>query len=65
MFKNKSTFSWDMRGTYKLPLSNRYESILGLTINNVTNKHNTITNDSGDVKSEIGRQFIADITFKF
>ena len=64
-FKNKSTFSWDMRGTYKLPLSNRYESILGLTINNVTNKHNTITNDSGDVKSEIGRQFIADITFKF
>jgi hypothetical protein len=63
--KSKSSFSWDVRGQYQLFKTTNYASTLGLTINNLTNKHNTYISDDGSTKSEIGRQFIADITFKF
>ena len=53
-----------MRTTYDLALSNNNKAILGLTINNVTDKKNNYF-VSGIAKPEIGRQFIADITFKF
>ena len=66
----KPRFSWDLRGTYDFQITKDYKAILGLTINNVTNRHNTytsqnITDSSNTLKSEIGRQFIADVTFKF
>ncbi|OTG69183.1 hypothetical protein B9T25_00870 [Acinetobacter sp. ANC 4470] len=63
--KNPSSFNWDIRTTYPIMLGNNYQGILGLTINNVTNKHNTYIDDKGNSNSEIGRQFIADISFKF
>lgn len=63
--KSKSSFSWDMRSQYQLIETQRYSTVLGLTINNITNKHNTYIKDDGSTESEIGRQFIADITFKF
>ncbi|MGE8539001.1 MAG: TonB-dependent receptor plug domain-containing protein [Acinetobacter sp.] len=62
---NKSTFSWDMRSTYQFAVAKDYAAILGLTINNVTNKKNMNTNSDGTRDPEIGRQFIADVTFKF
>lgn len=64
-FENKSAFSWDIRTAYKLPIAKQYEGVLGLTINNLTNKNNTITATDGTSSPEIGRQFIADVTFKF
>lgn len=64
-YENKSTFTWDVKATYKYPVAKQYETILGLTINNVTNKNNQITANDGTSTPEIGRQFIADVTFKF
>lgn len=67
--KIKPRFSWDIRTTYDIPLGQDYKAIVGLTVNNVTNRNNFYTSStissSNTVKSEIGRQFIADITFKF
>ena len=61
-----SRFNWDIRSTYEIPFAQDNKLILGLTINNLTNKMNTYTSDNkGVLKSEIGRQFIADITYKF
>ena len=67
--KIKPRFSWDVRTTYDLFSNKDHKAILGLTINNVTNRNNLYTSSvvgsSNTVKSEIGRQFIADITLKF
>ncbi|AXY59566.1 TonB-dependent receptor plug domain-containing protein [Acinetobacter sp. WCHAc010052] len=63
--KNASTFAWDMRGTYTLPVSKNYSTVFGLTINNITNKNNEYIDSTGQINAEYGRQFIADVTFKF
>ena len=66
--KIKPRFSWDMRTTYDFKAGQNKNAILGLTINNLTNRKNTYTSstmNSNTLKSEIGRQFIADVTFKF
>ena len=63
-YTTNNKFYWDMRTTYDLALSNNNKAILGLTINNVTDKKNNYF-VSGIAKPEIGRQFIADVTFKF
>ena len=66
----KPKFTWDMRTTYDWKISKDLNAIFGLTINNVTNRTNTYTTKSTiaskpRVMTEIGRQFIADVTFKF
>lgn len=66
----KPKFTWDMRTTYDWKISKDLKAIFGLTVNNVTNRVNTYTTLSTTstkprVMTEIGRQFIADITFKF
>lgn len=63
-------FTWDIRGTYDFHISKDLKAIFGLTVNNVTDHHNiytsqNISDSSNTLKSEIGRQFIADVTFKF
>lgn len=63
-------FTWDLRGTYDMQINKDLKAIFGLTINNLTNHHNiytsqNISDSSNTLKSEIGRQFIADVTFKF
>ena len=61
-----SSFSWDMRASYDLNLSPHNKLILGLTINNLTNRQNFYTVSTNDVRyTEPGRQFIADLTYKF
>lgn len=64
-YETKAKFAWDMRTTYDILNHERYKTILGLTINNVTNHRNMYIDSSGVAKPEIGRQFIADVTFKF
>ena len=66
----KPKFTWDLRTTYDFKISKNLKAILGLTVNNVTNHVNTYSTGSTisttpRVMTEIGRQFIADITFKF
>ena len=66
----KSKFNWDLRATYDQKLSKNLSVIYGLTVNNVTNRVNTYTTLSTAptrprVMTEIGRQFIADVSFKF
>lgn len=60
----KPRFTWDMRTTYDWNIAKDYSMIFGLTINNITNRNNIYASDSKQF-SEIGRQFIADVTFKF
>ena len=60
----KPRFSWDIQTQYDLKLSKDYDLILGLTVNNVTDRNNLYVSGS-KLYSEIGRQFIADLTFKF
>lgn len=60
----KPRFTWDMRTTYDWQISKDYSAIFGLTINNITNRNNLYVSGS-KLYSEIGRQFIADVTFKF
>jgi hypothetical protein len=60
----KPRFSWDIQTNYDLKLSKDYDVILGLTVNNVTDRNNLYVSGT-KLYSEIGRQFIADITFKF
>lgn len=62
---NKSTFRWDLRSTYTLAIAKNYAAVLGLTINNMSNEKNMSTNSDGTHDPEIGRQFIADVSFKF
>ena len=63
--ETKNAFNWDMRTTYVIPSPKDTKTILGLTINNVINRQNESVSSSGIATPEIGRQFIADITFKF
>lgn len=66
--KIKPRFSWDMRTTYDFKAGPNNNIIFGLTINNLTNRKNTYTSNnmtSNTIRSEIGRQLIADVTFKF
>ena len=63
--KVKDAFTWDIRTSYKLNLGNKSSVILGLTVNNVLDAHNIYLNDSNRLVSEPGRQFIADLTYKF
>ncbi|WP_216936586.1 MULTISPECIES: TonB-dependent siderophore receptor [unclassified Acinetobacter] len=64
-------FTWDTRTTYDWKVSKELNAIFGLTINNVTNRVNTYVTGASTssstprVMTEIGRQFIADVTFKF
>lgn len=60
----KPNFTWDMRTTYDWKISKNSSVITGLTINNLTNRNNLYVSGN-KLYSEIGRQFIADITFKF
>jgi hypothetical protein len=64
-----SRFNWDIRTSYDLPMTQNEKLIFGLTVNNVLNKKQSYvaTSDSDDISrgSELGRQFIADVTFKF
>ncbi|MGB8694960.1 TonB-dependent receptor plug domain-containing protein [Acinetobacter sp.] len=62
--KIKPRFSWDMRTTYDWKIGKDYDAIFGLNINNLTNRNNQFVYNS-KLYSEIGRRFIADITFKF
>ncbi|OTG86018.1 TonB-dependent receptor plug domain-containing protein [Acinetobacter sp. ANC 3813] len=63
-YTTKNSFYWDIRSTYTISHTQHTKTIFGLTINNVTNRNN-FTVDSGVVSPQIGRQFIADVTFKF
>ena len=63
--KVPSAFYWDLKATYTTQLSQKLSATWGLTINNVLNKHNRYIDEAGDDRSEIGRQFIADLKFKF
>ena len=67
-----SAFNWDIRASYDFKVGKDDQLTLGLTINNLTNKHNKYTQDktisnngSNGVYSESGRQFVADISYKF
>lgn len=64
-YTTKNKFYWDLKANYILPTYKDTKTIFGLTINNVTNRSNSYINSVGDEKPEIGRQFIADVTFKF
>ncbi|WP_297426344.1 TonB-dependent receptor [uncultured Acinetobacter sp.] len=60
----KPRFTWDMRTTYNWNITQDYSMIFGLTINNITNRNNLYASGNKQY-SEIGRQFIADVSFKF
>lgn len=67
--KAPSRFNWDIRTSYDVPITQNEKLIFGLTVNNVLNKKQSYvaTSDSDSISrgSELGRQFIADVTFKF
>lgn len=60
-----SVVRWDMRASYTHHFSKDYSGIFGLTLNNVTNRHNKYLESDNYLKSEIGRQIVADVSFKF
>lgn len=61
-----SAFTWDMRASYNIHVAKDYYFIWGLTIKNLTNKINRYTlENSANLYTESGRQFIADVSFKF
>lgn len=64
-YTTNNKFYWDLKAAYTLPTFKDTKTIFGLTINNVTNRANSYINSEGVAKPEIGRQFIADVTFKF
>lgn len=68
--KIKPKFSWDLRTTYRWQLGKDYATILGLTIENLTNqRHHYVDHSSMSTQSQIstvtGRQLTADLSFKF
>ncbi|SPL71893.1 TonB-dependent receptor plug domain-containing protein [Acinetobacter stercoris] len=64
--KMPSAFTWDMRATYDVATGQGSKMIFGLTVKNLTNKFNKYTeDDKSTLYSESGRQFIADVSFKF
>ncbi|OTG70743.1 hypothetical protein B9T26_13445 [Acinetobacter sp. ANC 4169] len=61
-----SAFTWDMRASYDVPIVNDSKLIFGLSVKNVTNKNNHYTlENKSTLHAESGRQFIADVSFKF
>ncbi|KAF7276569.1 hypothetical protein GWI33_010075, partial [Rhynchophorus ferrugineus] len=60
----KAAFAWDVQLNYDLKLAKDYMATLGLTVNNVTNQKNNYASGS-TIYSEIGRQFLAEVRFKF
>ncbi|MEN3978819.1 TonB-dependent receptor plug domain-containing protein [Acinetobacter sp. CWB-B33] len=63
-YTTKNKFYWDLRATYDISMANGSKTTFGLTVNNVTDRKNTYIS-SGVIYPELGRQFIADVTFKF
>lgn len=63
-YTTKNKFYWDLRAVYDIPMANSRKTTFGLTVNNITDRKNTYIS-SGVIYPEIGRQFIADVTFKF
>ncbi|QIO08532.1 TonB-dependent receptor plug domain-containing protein [Acinetobacter lanii] len=61
----KDAFTWDIRANYALNTGKKTSTILGLTVNNLLDAHHYYLNSEGRKVSEMGRQFIADISFKF
>lgn len=61
-----AAFTWDTRATYAMKIGRDYALNLGLTVNNVFNRHNKYYEQSASrILSETGRQFVADVQFKF
>ena len=68
-----SSINWDLRASYDWKLGKNEMLTFGLTVNNVTNRHNkyasentsSSNNGASGVYSEAGRQFVADLTYKF
>lgn len=67
-----SSINWDLRASYDWKLGKDEMLTFGLTVNNVTNRlnkyaaQNSKSNQgSNGVYGEAGRQFVADLTFKF
>lgn len=60
-----ANFGWDTRLSYSLSMGQHYQAVLGLTVNNVFDRHNKYIGANGRVLSEMGRQYFADITLKF
>lgn len=60
----KPRFSWDMRATYEHKINQDQSTIFGLSINNLTNRNNLYVAGS-KLYSEVGRQVVADVSFKF
>lgn len=66
----KPRFTWDIRTSYDWDLGKNYHAIFGLSINNLTNHRNRYSTGSSStttprIMAEIGRQFMADVSFKF
>lgn len=53
---------WDVKAQYQF--GKHRQTILGVTINNVLNRPNKYLNGSS-LESEVGRQYLAELTFKF
>lgn len=64
-YTTQNKFYWDLKASYRIPSFKDTQTILGLTINNVTNHTNSFIDSAGSTRPDIGRQFIADVTFKF
>ena len=60
-----ANFSWDTRMSYSLNLGRDYQAVLGLTVNNVFDRHNKYIGANDRILSEMGRQYFADINLKF
>ena len=60
----KPRFSWDMRASYEHKIDKEKSAIFGVTINNLTNRNNLFVAGS-KLYSEVGRQVVADVSFKF
>lgn len=64
-----SGFTWDMNTRYHFPMGDQQKLSLGLTVNNVLNRklRYSVTNVNGGVSygSQMGRQYLAEINYKF
>lgn len=61
-----AAFTWDTRAAYTMKLGRDYALNLGLTVNNIFNRHHQYYDQSASrTLSETGRQFVADVQFKF
>jgi hypothetical protein len=64
-----SAFTWDMNARYYFPITKQQKLSIGLTVNNVLNRklRYSVTSSTGSVSfgSQMGRQYLADINYKF